>query len=161
MLDVRAEQIVIPNGDQKYTLNDGPMTSSKRIPRSAGTYALLEILVTLLLFAVITIPILFWQNSKEYNSDTTTVRIRFLDTSHPPSSAIYYILPLSTHNAADHHVSIRWRISIHWCSRTVKSAPFQLIHVPSIYLRLPCSTILIWFLTRPQRPALACLVSCK
>ena len=126
MSDVRAEQIVIPNGDQKYTLNDGPMTSSKQIPRSAGTYALLATLVTLLLFPVITIPILFWQNSKQYNSDTTTVRIRFLDTSHPPSSAIYYILPLSTRNAADHHLSICWRIQIHWCSHRVKCSVFEL-----------------------------------
>jgi hypothetical protein len=65
MSDVRAEQIVGPNGEQKYM-------SSQRMPRSVGTYVLLAILVILLIFPVITIPILFWQYSKQRKADTVT-----------------------------------------------------------------------------------------
>jgi hypothetical protein len=72
MSEVRAEQIVGPNGEQKYTSNDGHTTSSKRMPRSVVTYVLLAILVILLIFPVITIPILFWQYSKQRKADTVT-----------------------------------------------------------------------------------------
>lgn len=73
MAEVRADHIVMPGDGQKYISNDGHTTSSRQTPRSPWTYVLLALLVVLLIFPVITIPILFWQYSK-INSNYLTVK---------------------------------------------------------------------------------------